>query len=81
MPTYLFFWTDENEEHVAEHGVTREEFEWVVQRAKRRGVSKTSGRPTAQGLTRDGRLLYCVYEMLDVATVLPVTAFFVRVER
>ena len=30
MPFYLFIWNDEIEEHIAEHGITPEEFEEVV---------------------------------------------------
>jgi hypothetical protein len=30
MPYFFFVWEEENEEHLAEHGVSREEFEDVV---------------------------------------------------
>jgi hypothetical protein len=53
MPYLLFWWNEEIEEHLAEHGVSPEEFEADV----------------------DGRFLACVYELIDEATVSPVTAY------
>jgi hypothetical protein len=75
MPYLEFLWTDENTEHIAEHGVTPEEFEHVVMHPDRRDVSRSSGLPCCWGTTPGGRFLFCVYERIDELTVLPVTAY------
>ncbi len=74
MPYYEFVWTDEIIGHLAENGVSRENFEEVVSNPKRLGVSRSSGRPCCWGETADGRQLFCVYEFLDDFTIIPVTA-------
>ena len=75
MPLFEFLWTDEIIDHLAEHGVTPEDFEEVVNSPELRGASRTSGRPCCWSYTRDGRFLICVYEKLDELTILPVTAY------
>ena len=75
MPYADFFWTEENIEHIAQHGVRPEEFEYVVLHPERRDVSRSSGLPCCWGTTPGGRLLFCVYEKIDELTVLPVTAY------
>ena len=75
MPFYLFYWTDENLEHVEEHGITQEEFEEVVCDPDETDTSRTSGRPMALGETSTGKYIACIYELLDETTVYPVTAF------
>jgi uncharacterized DUF497 family protein len=75
MPYYDFFWTDEIVDHLAEHGVSPEDFETVVSSPEFRDKSRATGRPCCFGETSDGRYLYCVYEMLDEVTVIPVTAY------
>ena len=74
MPFYLFIWNDLNEEHLADHGVTPDEFEFVVCDPDSVDTSRSSGRKIAFG-DANGRYLACVYEMIDDATVLPVTAY------
>jgi hypothetical protein len=78
MPYFEFLWTDEIVEHLAEHGVAREEFEEVVSKPNRVSVSRSSGRPCCWGDTADGRSLFCVYEYLDDMTIIPVTAYEVH---
>lgn len=46
MPFYFFVWTGENEEHLADHGVTPKEFEEVVVQPDFVGVSRSFDRPT-----------------------------------
>jgi hypothetical protein len=75
MPYFEFFWTDEMVEHLAEHGVSREDFEEAVSNPTRVGVSRSSGRPCCWGDAVDGRHLFCVYEFLDDMTIIPVTAY------
>jgi hypothetical protein len=75
MPFYNFLWTDEIIEHVAQHGLTQDDFEYVVTHPLRRGVSRSSGLPAAWGYTEDGRYVIAVYDEIDELTLLPVTAY------
>lgn len=75
MPEYDFLWSDEIIDHMAEHGVTPEEFEEIVRFPDMRGISRSSKRPCCWGETPDGRFLICVYEKIDALVVLPVTAY------
>ncbi len=81
MPYYEFVWTDEIVRHLAEHGISQDDFERVVCNPSSRGFSRSSGLPTAWGHTMDGRYIMAVYEELDQVTVLPVTAYEVREPR
>jgi uncharacterized DUF497 family protein len=78
MPFFFFVWDDENESHLAEHGVSREEFEEVVSDPYRVRRSRSTGRPMSIGYTSEGRYLTCVYEILDATTVYPITAYEVE---
>ena len=75
MPFYLFVWDDESERHLAEHGVTPEEFSEVVCNPDREEISRSSGRPIAFGPTSTGKYLACIYELLDETTVYAITAY------
>ena len=75
MPFFFFIWDGENERHLAEHGVSAQEFEQVVCDPDFVDVSRTTGRPIAFGLTANGRYLACVYEFLDDETVYAITAY------
>jgi uncharacterized DUF497 family protein len=75
VPWYEFIWDGENEEHLAEHGVTAAEFAEVVSNPDRVETSRSSGRPIAFGPTSTGKYLACVYELLDEFTVYAVTAY------
>jgi uncharacterized DUF497 family protein len=70
----LFHWTPEIIQHLAEHGVSQEEFETVVAKPDEVVVSRTSERLIAFGHGSDGRLLACVYDLLG-DDVIPVTAY------
>ncbi len=75
MPFLDFQWTDEAIEHIAEHGISQEDFEEVVCHPYSKGFSRSSRLPAAWGYTADGRYIMAVYEELDELTVLPVTAY------
>lgn len=75
MPFFLFQWTEEIELHLAEHGVIPEEFEEVVCNPDFVQRSRSTGRPIAFGETSTGRILACVYELVDDVTVLHITAY------
>jgi uncharacterized DUF497 family protein len=75
MPFYLFQWSEELEQHLADHGVTADEFEEVVCNPDHVLKSRTTGRPIAAGETSNGKYLMCVFELLDDMAVIPVTAY------
>ncbi len=75
MPFFFLFWTDEMIEHLAEYGISREEFEYVVSNPVSEDISDSSGRPAVWGYLPDGRYVIAVYDLLDKVTVLPVTAY------
>lgn len=66
---------DGNVQHCADHGVTREEVEDVLENATDIDISRSSGRPVVFGETSTGRHLMVVYESVDATTVYPVTAY------
>ncbi len=75
MAYYEFLWTDDIVGHIAEHGVSQDDFEHVFCNPTSRGYSRSSELPSAWGYTADGRYIIIVYEELDEMTVLPVTAY------
>ncbi|MBX3440367.1 MAG: hypothetical protein KF861_22950 [Planctomycetaceae bacterium] len=75
MPAYHYFWTPRNEEHIAQHDVTREEFEDVVSKSKNVRPSHVEGRLESRGWSSTGRFLCCIYEDVDGFTIIPVTAY------
>ena len=81
MPYFEFLWLDDAIEHLAEHGISCDDFEYVVERSKDRGTSRSSGLPTAWGRTPDGRYIMAVFEPVDAVTLRPVTAYEVPERR
>ena len=75
MPWFEFLWTPDLVEHIAQHGVTQDDFENAVRHPLLVDPSASSGLPACRGFALDGRLLFCVYELLDDLTILPVTAY------
>jgi hypothetical protein len=75
MPFYFFIWTPEIIEHLAEHGITTDEFEEVVCNPEGEDVSRSSGNPIAFGPTSSGKYLCCVFKRLEGDTIEPVTAY------
>ena len=75
MPHFRFLWNDEIIQHLAEHGVSPEEFEQIVSHPSSKGWSRTTGLPVAWGYSRGGRYIMAVYEEMDALTLLPVTAY------
>jgi hypothetical protein len=75
MAYFEFIWSDEIIEHLAEHGVSTDDFEHAVSYPTRVGISRSTGRPCCWGETVDDRQLFCVYEHLDDATIILVTAY------
>ncbi len=75
MPYFEFLWSEETIDHLAEHDVSQDEFERIVQSPVSTSESYSSGLPAAFGYTDDGRFVICVFEHLDSVLVLPVTAY------
>lgn len=61
--------------HCAEHGVTKEEIEEVLENAEEFDVSHSSGCPVAFGDTTTGKQLIVVFEEIDESTAYPITAY------
>jgi hypothetical protein len=70
-----FIWTDEIIAHLAEHGISQDDFEQVVCNPVSGGLSRSTGLPAVWGYTPAGRYIIAVYEQVDRLTVLPVTAY------
>ena len=64
-----------NVHHCAEHDVTKDEVEEVIQNASDADLSRSSGRPVLFGDTNTGRHLIVVYESIDQDTIYPITAY------
>jgi hypothetical protein len=64
-----------NVHHCAEHDVTKEEVEEVLQCGTDADTSWSSGRPVLFGDTSTGRHIMVVYEEIDADTAYPVTAY------
>jgi hypothetical protein len=72
---FNFIWTQEIVAHLADHGISPDDFERVVCHPTRKGLSRSTNLPVAWGYTADDRYIMAVYERLDRATILPVTAY------
>jgi hypothetical protein len=86
MLPYAVIWDldddpDGNVMHCAEHDVSKEEVEEVLQNADDADVSRSSGRPVIFGDTDAGRHLMIVFELIDPETIYPVTAYDVPRKR
>ena len=64
-----------NVAHIAEHGLSKEDVEYVMCNPTKTDTSRSSGRPIAYGYTDWGAYIAVVYEGVDVDVVYPVTAF------
>jgi uncharacterized DUF497 family protein len=67
--------SDGNVQHCAEHGVTKEEVEEVLQKPTDADISWSSGRPVVFGDTATGRRLMVVYETVERDAIYPITAY------
>jgi hypothetical protein len=70
-----------NVQHIAEHGLTPVDVEFVMNHPTRRGKSKSSGRPILFGETPSGEKIVVIYEVIDEDTVYPITAYPVQEEK
>jgi uncharacterized DUF497 family protein len=67
-----------NVQHIAEHNLTMEDVEYVLENPTSTDTSRSSARPIIFGDTRAGRYIMVVYEMIDSTTAYPITAYEVR---
>ena len=74
----IVLWDEDNEAHVAEHGLTPEEVEEVVRDPNgRTRESRSTGRPCRFGWTSTGKHIIVVWDVAndDPAMIWPVTAY------
>lgn len=64
-----------NVQHIAKHGLTKQDVEDVFGNPTGAGISRSSGRPLVFGDTRAGRHIVVVYEAIDASTAYPITAY------
>ena len=80
MPFDAIIWDLEddpngNVQHCADHGITQDEVEEVLENATDADISRSSGRPVVFGDTAGGRHLMVVYDEIDEDTIYPITAY------
>ena len=83
MPMIDIIWDmpddpDGNVQHIAEHGLTPADVEFVLNHPRRRAISRSSGRPMVFGRTRSGEHVVVIYEEIDDSTIYPVTAYAIE---
>jgi len=72
-------WDDDALDHIAQHGITPEDFSDVMADPDYETRTWRTHRRAAVGTTRDGRTIMCIYEQIDDLHVQPVTAFELEV--
>ncbi|MGA2618550.1 MAG: hypothetical protein ABSF26_13135 [Thermoguttaceae bacterium] len=66
---------DGNVQHVAEHGLTKEDVEYVLENPTKEGISSRTGRLCCFGYTPGGDFIIAVYEQVNAETIYPLTAY------
>jgi uncharacterized DUF497 family protein len=66
---------DGNVNHIAEHGLTIEDVEYVLESSTEEGESRSTGRTCCFGYTPGGDYIIVIYDELDEDTIYPVTAY------
>ena len=61
--------------HIAEHGLTMEDVEYVIENPTKEGTSSSTERPCCFGYTPGGDFIIVVYEQVDEDAIYPVTAY------
>jgi hypothetical protein len=80
MPFLDFIWDDPddpegNVQHIAEHGLTIDEVEFVLESPESESASHSSDLPCSFGYTPAGEYIIVIYERIDDDTLYPVTAY------
>jgi uncharacterized DUF497 family protein len=66
---------DGNIQHIAEHGLTIEDVEYVLENSTEETISKRSGRPCRFGYTSSGDYIIVVFEEIGKDIIYPITAY------
>jgi uncharacterized DUF497 family protein len=66
---------DGNVQHIAEHGLTIEDVECVLENPTTEGISSSTGRRCCFGYTPGGEFIIVLYEQIGEDTIYPVTAY------
>ena len=66
---------DGNVQHIAEHGLTIEDVEYVLQNSTKEGTSCSTDRPCCFGYTPSGDHIIVLYDQVGDDTIYPVTAY------
>ena len=82
MAFLWIIWDDEtdplgNVQHIAEHGLTTDEVEAVLNDADSADSSDSSGRPCVFGFTPAGEYIIVIFESVDEDSIYPITAYHV----
>ena len=79
MTWYEFIWSHEpceNVDHIADAGISQDDFEYAFTHYADEQISRSSGRPIRFGYTEDGRFIACVFEWVEQdVSVAPITAY------
>lgn len=67
-----------NVQHIAEHGLTPADVEYVVNHPRRHAKSRSTGRPMVFGRTPSGEEIVVIFEEIDDSTIYPVTSYLVE---
>ncbi len=66
---------DGNVQHIAQHGLTIEDVEYVLENPTVEGISVSTRRPCCFGYTPGGEYIIVVYEQIDDQTIYTITAY------
>ena len=80
MRFFHVIWDDDEEpegnvQHIAEHGLTVGDIEYVLENPTAEGTSAGTGRPCCFGYTPGCDFIIVVYEQVNDETIYPVTAY------
>ncbi len=80
MPYLQILWDEDdnpegNVQHIAEHGLTTEDVEFVIENAESESVSRSSNRLCVFGYTPGGEHIIVILEELEGDIIYPVTAY------
>jgi uncharacterized DUF497 family protein len=80
MRSFQVIWDDDddvdgNVQHIAEHGLTIEDVEFVLENPTHEGTSTQTDRPCSFGYTTGGDFIIDIFEQIDADTFYPVTAY------
>jgi len=70
-----------NVQHIADHGLTKEDAEHALEHGIPAEPSRSSGLPLVFGPAIDGRVIAVIFEIVDDETVCPITAYEPTEER